>query len=29
MAEIEAFVAAFGFPGGLAAFIIWQSYKQS
>lgn len=29
MAEIEAFIAAFGFPGGLAAFIIWQSYKQS
>lgn len=29
MAEIEAFVAAFGAPVGLAIWIIWQSSRQA
>lgn len=29
MAEIEAFVVAFGTPAGLALWIIWQSRQQA
>lgn len=29
MAEIEAFLVAFGAPGGLALWILWQSRQQA